>query len=244
VPVEEIVPGLHRILKGYVNAYAIEDDDGLVLVDTGLPQRAPRVIAAARELGHSPNDVKAILVTHHHSDHMGSLDDLLRLTEATVYVHRADAPIVRGHRPPPGPNHAKVAGRTLGPLIMRLSSSRADPAKVDHELVDGQDLDLAGGVRAIHTPGHTAGQTSFLWNRHGGVLLAGDAAGARGRRVSPPVGILFGMFTEDISEANRSFRKLADLEFEVAVFGHGNPIRERASDAFRGSLPRARARRH
>jgi glyoxylase-like metal-dependent hydrolase (beta-lactamase superfamily II) len=244
VPVEEIVPGLHRILKGYVNAYALQDDDGLTLVDTGLPQRAPRLVATAAELGHAAHDVKAILITHHHSDHVGSLADLVRLTGATVYVHPADAPIVRGDRPSPGPNRAKLAGRTLGSLIMRLNSSHAEPAKVDHELVEGQELDIAGGIKAIHTPGHTPGQTSFLWNRHGGVLIAGDAVGARGRRVSAPVGALFGMFTEDAEEANRSFRKLAGLDFEVAVFGHGTPIRERASEAFRQSWGRMRASGH
>jgi glyoxylase-like metal-dependent hydrolase (beta-lactamase superfamily II) len=184
--------------------------------------------------------VRTIVITHHHSDHTGSLNDMVRLTNATVYVHPADAPVVRGDRPPPGPNRAKLSGRTLGPLIMKLKSSRADPAVVDHELVDGQDLDIAGGIRVLHTPGHTAGQTSLLWNRHGGVLIAGDAAGARGNRVAPPVGAVFGMFTEDIEEAKRSFRKLADLEFEVAVFGHGNPIRERASEVFRGALQRMR----
>ena len=236
--VEEIVPGLHRILKGYSNAYAIEDKDGLTLIDTGPPQRAPRVAARLRELDRSIADVRTILITHHHSDHTGSLNDMVRLTGATVYVHQADAPVVRGTRPPPGPNRAKVAGRTLGPLIMKLKSSRADPAGVDHELVEGQELDVAGGIRVLHTPGHTAGQTSFLWNPHGGVLIAGDAAGARGNRVAPPVGVMFGMFTEDIDEAKRSFRRLADLEFEVAVFGHGNPITERASEVFRGALQR------
>jgi glyoxylase-like metal-dependent hydrolase (beta-lactamase superfamily II) len=238
VAVEEIVPGLHRILKGYVNAYALEDDDGLTLIDTGLPQRAPRVAAATRLLGRSPGAVKTILLTHHHSDHTGSLADLVKLTGATVYIHPADAPVVRGDRPPPGPNRAKLAGRILGPLIMRLSNSRAEPARVDRELVEGQDLDVAGGLRAIHTPGHTAGQTSFLWNRHGGVLIAGDAAGARGRRVSAPTGAMFGMFTEDLGEAERSFRKLGELDFEVAVFGHGNPITQNAADAFHRSLRR------
>ena len=236
--IEEIVPGLHRILKGYVNAYALEDDDGLTLIDTGLPQRAPRVAAATRVLGRSADAVKTILITHHHTDHVGSLADLVRLTGATVYVHPADAPIVRGDRPPPGPNRATLSGRVLGSLIMRLSNSRADPARVDCELADGQELDIAGGVRAIHTPGHTAGQTSFLWNRHGGVLIAGDAAGARGRMVAAPTGAVFGMFTEDLGEAERSFRRLGELDFEVAVFGHGNPITQNAADAFRGSLRR------
>jgi hypothetical protein len=54
------------------------------------------------------------------------------------------------------------------------------------------------------------------------------------------VGQLFGMFTEDPDAARRSFRDLAELEFEVAVFGHGNPIRDRASEAFRNSLERLR----
>jgi glyoxylase-like metal-dependent hydrolase (beta-lactamase superfamily II) len=111
-------------------------------------------------------------------------------------------------------------------------------------LVDGADLDIAGGMRCVHTPGHTAGQTSFLWNRHGGVLIVGDAAGARGRTVAPPLGFPFGMFTEDPEEAKRSFSKLADLEFQVAVFGHGNPIRELASDAFRRAMERSAARPH
>src|ERR671935_2430403 len=104
---------------------------------------------------------------------------------------------------------------------MKLKSSRADPAGVDHELLDGQVLDVAGGIRVLHAPGPTAGQTSFLWNRHGGVLIAGDAAGARGNRVAAPTGAVFGMFTEDLGEAERSFRRLGELDFEVAVFGHG-----------------------
>ena len=240
MPIEEIVPGLFRLLKGYVNAYALADDESVTLIDTGLPKRAPRIAAALRQIDRSVSDVRSILITHHHSDHVGSLNDAVRLTDAPVYVHTADAPVVRGDRPPPGPNRARLSGRTLGPLIMRLSNARAEPASVDHEVVDGQHLDIAGGIRAVHTPGHTPGQTSFLWNRHGGVLIVGDAAGARGRRVAPPVGAVFGMFTEDLDTARRSFRTLTELEFDVAVFGHGNPIRERASEAFRRSLARLR----
>src|SRR5438105_1671032 len=143
VPVEEIVPGLYRILKGYVNAYAIDDDDGVTLIDTGLPQRAPRLAAALHEVGRAPSDVGTILITHHHSDHVGSLGDAVRLTGATVRAHAADCAVVRGDRPPPGPNRATLAGRTLGMLIMKLSSSRADPAPVHHELADGEELDVA-----------------------------------------------------------------------------------------------------
>jgi len=70
------------------------------------------------------------------------------------------------------------------------------------------------------------------------VLIAGDAAGARGDKAGPPTGALFGMFTEDLDEAVRSFHKLATLDFEVVVTGHGNPIASGASEIFRKNLAR------
>jgi len=238
VPAELVVPGLYRVLKGYVNAYVLEDGDGLVLVDCGMPKQANRIAAAVRETGHQPADVRHILVTHHHLDHTGSLAALVRETGATVYVHPDDAAIVRGDTMPPPPNRATLAGRTIGPLLLLIGKKRADPAKVDEELVDGQELPLAAGMKILHTPGHTAGQTSFLLPRAGGVLIAGDAARAVRHRIGPPTGAVFGMFTEDLDEANRSFRKLADLEFETAVFGHGKPIRSGAAEAFRRAARR------
>jgi glyoxylase-like metal-dependent hydrolase (beta-lactamase superfamily II) len=239
VPAERIVDGLYRVLRGYVNAYVLEHEAGLVLIDCGLPKRADRIATSIRETGHEPEDVRHILITHHHLDHTGSLAKLAGRTGATVYVHPADVAIVTGAAMPPPPNRAKLSGRTIGPLLLRMGPKRADPAKVDEELVDGADLPFAGGLRVIHTPGHTAGQTSFLLpNRDGGVLVAGDAAAASGRRVSPPTGAVFGMYTEDLEEANRSFRKLAELDFEVAAFGHGNPIRSGAGEVFRRAAAR------
>jgi glyoxylase-like metal-dependent hydrolase (beta-lactamase superfamily II) len=238
VEAERIADGVHRVLKGYVNAYAVESDEGLIVVDTGLPTRADRIAEAIRGMGRDMRDVHHILVTHHHLDHVGSLPVLAKMTGATVYCHEADAPVVRGERPPPGPNRARLTGRAIGPVVMRIGPDQ--PAcRVDTELHDADTLPLAGGIRVIHTPGHTAGQTSFLLERGGGILIAGDAAGARGSsKVGPAIGALFGMFTEDIPEALRSFRKLAKLDFEVAVFGHGNPVHSGASELFRRNASR------
>lgn len=86
------------------------------------------------------------------------------------------------------------------------------------------------GRAAVHTPGHTAGHVSYLLDRAGGVLFVGDAAGG-GRagkvRRTPR------MFTDDMASAARSVTRLAELEFEVAVFGHGRAITGRAVDQFR-----------
>ena len=240
MPAERIVDGLFRVLRGYVNAYVLEDQAGVVLIDCGVPKRADRIASAIRETGHEPEDVQDILITHHHLDHTGSLAALAGRTGATVYVHPGDAAIVRGDAMPPPPNRAKVTGRTIGPLLVRLGPKRADPAKVEEELVDAAELPFAEGLRVIHTPGHTAGQTSFLLHeRDGGVLIAGDAAASTiTGRVAPPNGPIFGMYTEDLDEAVQSFRKLAALDFEVAVFGHGNPLRTKAAEAFRRAAAR------
>jgi glyoxylase-like metal-dependent hydrolase (beta-lactamase superfamily II) len=234
---ERIVDGVHRILKGYVNAYLIEADDGLTIVDTGMPKRLEHIMGAVRALGHAPGDVNTILLTHHHVDHMGTLARLARTTGATVYAPAIDGAIIRGQTAAPPPNRAVVTGRLLGPILVRLEPKR-EPATIDVEIGDGQRLDVGGGVTAIHTPGHTAGHTSYLLPREGGILLVGDAAGARGTKVAPPIDAIFGMFTEDLDEARRSFQKLASFEFDLMLPGHGSVVRSGAAALVRAAAPR------
>jgi glyoxylase-like metal-dependent hydrolase (beta-lactamase superfamily II) len=234
---ERITDGVWRVLKGYVNAYVIEGDDGLVLVDTGMPKKAGRIDESIRSMKHEARDIRHILITHHHVDHVGSLMALVQMSGATVHAPAGDAAVIRGTEKPPGPNRAKLSGRTIGPVAERIGPDQP-VCRVDVELRDGDRLDVAGGIRVVTSPGHTAGHTSFLLQRGDGVLIAADAAGARGERVGPPIGAVFGMFTEDLDEAVRSFHKLAALDFEVAITGHGNPVRSGASDLFKKNLPR------
>jgi glyoxylase-like metal-dependent hydrolase (beta-lactamase superfamily II) len=93
---------------------------------------------------------------------------------------------------------------------------------VDEEIDDDQELPIAGGVRVLHTPGHTAGHVS-LWVPSKRLLFAGDAASNLFGRIRPP----FGMFTEDMVRAKESMRRLAELDFETACFGHGGVLRGR-----------------
>jgi glyoxylase-like metal-dependent hydrolase (beta-lactamase superfamily II) len=230
---EQIVPNVYRIGMGYVSAYLIAADD-VTVIDSGLPKRRDRIFAAVREAEHQPEDVKHIALTHHHVDHTGSLAALLAATTAITYIHPLDAPVVRGEKTAPGPNKTIIAGRVLGPVMDRLSP-KLEIVSTLHETNDGDQLPAAGGMIAVHTPGHTAGHLSYLWPQSGGVLFAGDAAGSI-LGLGPPTSALGGMFTEDIPAAKDSFRKLAELEFDVACFGHGGPIKEKAHATFRRAV--------
>jgi glyoxylase-like metal-dependent hydrolase (beta-lactamase superfamily II) len=231
--IDEVVSGVYRVGNFYVSAYVIAQDE-VTVIDSGLPKRQDALLKAVAEAGRKREDVKHIALTHHHVDHTGSLAALIAATDAKAYIHPLDAPIVRGEKEAPGPNKTIMAGRVLGPLMDRISP-KLQTIESLQETNDGDELPAAGGMTAIHTPGHTAGHLAYLWRQSGGVLFAGDAAGSV-MGLGPPVGAMGGMFTEDTAAAKESFRKLATLEFEVACFGHGGPIKGKAHAAFRRAV--------
>jgi len=223
---EEIVSGVYGIGMRYVNAFFIVGEDGLTMVDSGLAKKKDTILGAVAGAGRQPADLRHILITHHHIDHIGSLAALKAATGAKCYVHPADSPIVRGDEPQPGPNPGSLLGKLAGPLLSRMSPP-APPADVDVEVADGEELPLAGGIKAVHTPGHTPGHLSFLLPSKN-VLFVGDAAANMLR-----LGLPIGMFTADREQAKESIGKLAALEFDVACFGHGRVLKGEANLRFR-----------
>ena len=224
--VEEIVSGVYGIGLGYVNAFLVVDEGGLALVDSGLAKRKDTILGAVASAGKQPADLKHILITHHHIDHIGSLADLKEATAASCYVHPADSAIVRGEQPQPGPNPDSLLGKVAGPILNRLSTP-APPAAVDVEVADGEELPIAGGIKAVHTPGHTPGHLSYLLASKN-VLFVGDAA-ANLLRLGMPLSV----YTADRQQAKESIRKLAALEFDIACFGHGRVLKGEANLRFR-----------
>jgi glyoxylase-like metal-dependent hydrolase (beta-lactamase superfamily II) len=174
-PHRQVLPGLHWLWFPGIdnNAFLLA---GPALIDSGPPGGLRTVLAVLRRSGITAGagGVRHVAVTHHHTDHTGSLAALASAApDALVYAHTEDEGVVRsGADRPRGTAHGLV-----GWMIVRLGSgsSASDPAPVHVEVEDGEELPAAGGaLRCIHTPGHTGGHVSFLWPRAGGVLLVGE----------------------------------------------------------------------
>jgi glyoxylase-like metal-dependent hydrolase (beta-lactamase superfamily II) len=224
---KQIVPGIHLVSLGFVNAYLLEGDDGLTLIDSGMPGSAPKILDAVRSLGKQAADVRHIVLTHCHRDHTGSLAALKQATGARAFMHPLDAALVRrGEAARPVKRAPGLMAALVVRMMMRGGSPRIEPAEIEHEIDDGAVLGFAGGLRAVHAPGHCAGQLAFLWPHRGGVLIAADACAA-------VFGLGLSVIYEDLELGRRSLGRLAALDFEVAVFGHGSPITSGATRRFR-----------
>jgi glyoxylase-like metal-dependent hydrolase (beta-lactamase superfamily II) len=221
--VREVADGVFEIGIGFVNAYLVVVDDGVVLVDTGLPGRTAKIEQALHEARRKVGDVRTILLTHRHPDHVGGAAVLHRESGARVVAHVADAPAITGERPAPA----------AGPMrLVALFVKPPEPVPVDETLTTDGPISVPG-FSVVHTPGHTAGHVSYLLDRGGGVLFAGDAAGGgRNGKVRRTPSFL----NDDATSAAASLARLAGLEFDVAVFGHGRAITGRAVDRFREYL--------
>jgi glyoxylase-like metal-dependent hydrolase (beta-lactamase superfamily II) len=207
---------------GLVNSFAFVEDDGSVtLVDCGLKRAPARIVAGLAAIGRAPGDVMRIVLTHAHVDHAGGLAEVRRRAgDPAVEVHEAEAAFVReGVSPPPD------GSLTVGRLMARAPDQRFEPVEVGRELHDGDVLPVAGGLRVVHTPGHTPGHVSLL-HEPGDVLITGDSLfNIRGIRWP------FGPACTDARQCRSTARRLIDLPFSVAAFTHGTEIREGARDA-------------
>ncbi len=206
---------------GLVNGVLLEGDDGkLVLVDAGFPNHETAIFDALKKLGRRPENLRHIVFTHAHPDHIGSAAAIVRRTGAKTWMHPLDVPISESGGPfrPLSPSPGLVQ-RVLFRFFWRPNDPIA-PVRIDHHIQDGETLPLAGGLEVIHTPGHSAGHVALLW-QGGRLLIAGDV-GSNVVGVSDPLGY------EDYEQGRRSQNKLASLRLDAAAFGHGRAIQHDA----------------
>lgn len=160
-----------RISFGLVNAYLLRGEKGDVLIDTGLPGLASRLLRVMHHHGSSPDRLALIILTHVHLDHVGNLRTLRSLAQAPILVHRHEAPILESGQV------TVPAGRTpLARVLIGISGALAPfvrfvPITPDIAVDDDVSLSEFGiAGRIVHTPGHTKGSISVLLDNGDAVI--------------------------------------------------------------------------
>ncbi|MBE5397259.1 MBL fold metallo-hydrolase [Brevibacillus borstelensis] len=185
-----------------VHVWAVADEEGVTLVDAGMPFMAKGIENVVDQLGAGP--LRRILLTHGHSDHTGSVKALVERRSIPVYAHRTEIPYMEGQLPYP---RRKKAEKNVTPGL----------AQALGENEHGQLMTVAG-LRPYLTPGHSPGHVVYF-HEEDQVLLAGDLFTSKKGKLHRPMP----MFTADMGEAIQSsaiVRELAPRRLEVCHGGH------------------------
>lgn len=206
-----------------LNVYVWNDDNVLTLIDTGLPGSASDIEKGLRSLGFTPEQVRRAILTHAHDDHIGSAADIAEWG-AEIWVHHADADIVRGERPQPAP----VLRDWEIPIAEALEPGpQPRPAPVHRELHAGDVLDFGSGAEVLTVPGHTEGSLALHLPTHRTLFTGDTVANVHG--ISMP-----GVFNLDSAAVEAAARTLAELDVDVVCVGHGTELTGAALRTWQG----------
>jgi glyoxylase-like metal-dependent hydrolase (beta-lactamase superfamily II) len=218
----QIANGLHRVGSDIVNSYLVVDPAGVTIIDAGLPGYWKLLQAELAALGKSLDDVRALVLTHGDSDHIGFAARLQKEAGIAAYIHEADVDRARLVVKKPNSGWGPVK---IGPLSRflwysaRRGGLRIHPATELQTVTDNDVLDVPGSPRIIHTPGHTPGSVA-IHVAAVDALFVGDAmttrnvlTGAAGPKPAP--------FTLEPEQAVASLDRIEGIDATWLLPGHG-----------------------
>jgi glyoxylase-like metal-dependent hydrolase (beta-lactamase superfamily II) len=220
-----VAEGVYRIPARAANTYLVEGGKGLVLVDTGLPGSEKRIFKALSKLGRKPSDIKLVLLTHRHLDHIGSAAAIKHETGASLASHPFEKPYVAGTLVTSVPSAWTFTGRIRRRVFMLgqwtaklLRLIKYHPIYVDKAADEDSVLEEVGVDGSIvWTPGHTKGSVSLFLNQPRVAIVGDLVRSKRGKLVEP-------MLMESPLQTEASLQRLLELAPETICTGHGKPL--------------------
>src|SRR5436190_14916687 len=230
----KIADGLHRVGPGMVSCYLLEEAGAVTIVDAGMPGMFTDLVAELSAMGRTVADVRALILTHGHSDHIGFAERIRREQAVPILIHELDAAMARGEdkggQRRAGPIRPLALLRFLW-LGVRKGAFRTPTVGVVSTFGDGATLDVPGSPRVILVPGHSPG-SAVLHVPGKDALLVGDAIatesvanGSSGPMIAP--------FSADPAQALASLDRLDGIEARWVLPGHGQPWTGGVAEAVR-----------
>jgi glyoxylase-like metal-dependent hydrolase (beta-lactamase superfamily II) len=234
----EITQGIRRLGEGLVNVYLLEEAGEITIIDAGAPGQWRELLAELVVMGRTLQDIRAVVLTHGHSDHIGFAERARRELDVPVQVHEADRSLALGEIPTPRDKVVKGPRPHPGALLGFLAYSirkgmlRIPRITAVSTYGDGATLDVPGAPRVILVPGHTAGSAALhLPGRD--TVFVGDAFATRNALTGARGPLTVPQFNADTRQALASLDRLRDLDASLSLPGHGEPWRGSLAEAIR-----------
>jgi glyoxylase-like metal-dependent hydrolase (beta-lactamase superfamily II) len=235
---QNVADGIHRIEDAFTNWYIVEDEGALTIVDAGVPTSWSSFEAALASLGKRRSDVRALILTHAHFDHIGFAERARSELAIPVYVHENDVPLTRH---PMQYSHERPRSFYMAtqiramPIVASLVRNRAfwPPPIADVRRFTDGSLDVPGSPRVLLTPGHTLGHVAFHFPDRDAVI-AGDAFVTLDPYTAKTGPKLVARAAVADSERNlASLDAIAQTGASTVLTGHGEPWRGGAAEGVR-----------
>ncbi len=229
----DVAPGIYSLgdaRGGRVRGFILDDGHGLTIVDTLMAADAHLILDELARIGRAPSDIKHLIQTHAHRSHLGGLARLKELSGAPIYAHEWEADIISADRVA-----QPVSSRPYSPvrtwplqLALNLNLSKHPPVRIDETIHEG---DRVGPLTVLYAPGHSPGHLAFYWPERR-LLIAGDAVCTWPRFYLGWRGFLL-----NVRQHRQSVRRLAELDTDILLVGHGDPLASGGAQRIRAALP-------